>query len=255
MALIGQNPPKIHNLQAKIKDLESQLRTLQDENHQLRRQQGISFYLFINLPFEIRASIWEYALPDRRVLRVSDLPVPDLPNVYHSAGIFFCSAYPPALLHVCQESRKVALTQFKSFFEKGWRGEISRPIYFRPKLDVLYLDSERLGGIARDNPEINEIESIAIPNRLCTEPERIWSANNQPCFQGMKRLLLVEASEWPSNRCCATVELSPDAASKQKELKWTEYIARQRDFDPDYVPNIQQVEAVVAELVYNNSYF
>lgn len=168
---------------------------------------------------------------------------------------FFCSARPPALLHTCGEPREVALAHFKPFFEKGYESKTSRPIYFRPKLDILYIDSVNFR-IPLEYPEVNEVETIAIPMQsLCN----FWIAGepSEFCFRGMTRLLLVTALErpWPSNRCCATVELSPDADSKARELEWTDYIARERLYrNVRSVPNIQHVEAVIGKFVRENRY-
>ncbi|KAI1291677.1 hypothetical protein F5Y03DRAFT_388341 [Xylaria venustula] len=214
MAFTCQDTLGIPELQAKIKDLETYFRD--------------PFFGFVNLSYELRTLIWEYALSDRRVFRIFETYQEDS---YDLTKTFFCSARLPVVLYVCKESREVALAHFRPFFEESWHGKISRPIYIRPELDILYIDSLRLGNLALDYLDINKIESIAIPS--------------------MTRLLLVKAlgKPWPSNRCCATIELSPDAAGKQKESEWAEYIATQRRF-----PNVQQVKAVVGELVCDISY-
>ncbi|KAH6889959.1 hypothetical protein B0T10DRAFT_404043 [Thelonectria olida] len=257
MDLIRQDSPDVRDLQAEIESLKARLRTVEDENQQLRRRHGTSFPL-MDLPLELRMLVWEHALPDRRVLRIAELPTGE---IYGAGATFFCSAAPPVLLHICRESREFALTHFKPFFEKIFESKkMSRPIYFRPKLDILYFDSDILSSqIALGYPEVNDIESIAIRHDR-NGPKRLWNygyhgAIGTSCLTGMTRLLLVEALEWPwpSNRCCATIELSPDPAGKQKELEWTDFIARDRHSD-HYVPNIQHVEAVLGKFFQNNSY-
>lgn len=115
-------------------------------------------------------------MAERRVLRISELPRGEYdfgPALL--AEIFFCSAHLPALLHACGEFREFALACFEPFFGKDSEGKIPGPIYFRPKLDILYLDSERVYGLALENPDINKTDSIAIPNYL--KPNRVWSGD------------------------------------------------------------------------------
>ncbi|OJD27146.1 hypothetical protein ACJ73_01454 [Blastomyces percursus] len=249
MDLLAQNI--VHNLQAEIEDLKARLRKVEAENQQLRYQQATCFPL-MELPPEIRVLVWKDALPNRRVLRISELPA----SGYEPGEKMFCSARPPVLLHVCVESREVALAHFKPFFREKCESKMPRPIYFRPKLDILYIDVRTPDDISEEYPEVNEIESIAIQIR----PPR--SIDLRGTMTGMTSLFLVTALEepWPLNRCCSTVELSPDPARKESELEWTDYISRMRrrdrnNFPPlPKFPNIQHVEAVVGKLVRNNCY-
>ncbi|KAF5554088.1 plp-dependent transferase, partial [Fusarium phyllophilum] len=82
----------------------------------------------------------------------------------HEPGpISFCSARSPVLLHVCREFREVVVEQFEPMFNKTIESEeMTRPIYFRPKVDVLFLDLDWYGRIAL-YPEIDRIESVAFP--------------------------------------------------------------------------------------------
>ncbi|KAM5357450.1 hypothetical protein ACJZ2D_016250 [Fusarium nematophilum] len=248
MDIVHQDlPPYVRDLIAENENLKAQLRAVEDDNREPRRQHGKSF---MDLALELRLLIWEFALPDRRVLRVAELPTAR--GTYEPGPAFFCSARPPALLHVCRESREVALTHFRPLFKKNIEsGEITRPIYFRPKFDILYLDLDWYGRIA-SYPEVDEIESIALPHDG-NKPSRVWGDG---LFAGMTRLLLVAALDqpWPANRCCETVEFLPDPASKEEELEWIDYIAKARGSDDD-VPNIRHVEAVVAKRVRKNWYF
>ncbi|QSS65613.1 hypothetical protein I7I51_06459 [Histoplasma capsulatum] len=124
-----------------------------------------------------------------------------------------------------------------------------RPIYFRPKLDILYIDVMFPDEITSEYPEVNEIESIAIPIR---SPRNLDLSGK---MTGMKSLFLVTALEepWPWNRCCSTIELSPNPDHKERELEWTDYISMIRRYERNFpnrpkVPNIEHVEAVVGKL-------
>lgn len=242
---LPQDSPNVRDMQAEIEDLKARLRIAEDQNRQLRHKQGTSF---MELPFELRMLIWESAIPDQRVLRICE--VPNTRDDDHEPGepglTFFCSARPPVLFHICRESRKVALAHFKPFFEKKTsQDEIARPIYFRPKVDILYIDADRgPGAISPIYPEVTEVESIAIP-----ASEDPWFNGR---FLGLKRLFLVTALEepWPSNRCCATIELSPNPAGKQQELNWTDWISKYGR----NIANVQRVKSVVGKLVHNNCY-
>ncbi|QSS66997.1 hypothetical protein I7I51_03209 [Histoplasma capsulatum] len=242
MDLLAQNI--VHNLQAEIEDLTARLRKVEAENQQLRYQQGTCFPL-MELPPEIRILVWKNALPNRRVLRISELPA----SGYEPREKMFCSARPPVLLHICRESREVALAHFRPFFSEKCGSEMPRPIYFRPKLDILYIDVMFLDEITSEYPEVNEIESIAIPIR---SPRNLDLSGK---MTGMKSLFFVTALEepWPWNRCCSTVELSPNPDRKERELEWTDYISMIRCYERNFpnrpkVPNIEHVEAVVGKL-------
>ncbi|OJD20358.1 hypothetical protein ACJ73_08310 [Blastomyces percursus] len=248
MDLLAQNI--VHNLQAEIEDLKARLRKVEAENQQLRYQQGTCFPL-MELPPEIRILVWKNALPNRRVLRISELPA----SGYEPREKMFCSARPPVLLHICKESRDVALAHFRPFFREICGSKMPRPIYFRPKLDILYIDVMSPDEITSEYPEVNEIESIAIPIQ---SPRNLDLSGK---MTGMKSLFLVTALEepWPWNRCCSTIELSPNPDRKERELEWTDYISMIRRYERNFpnrpkFPNVEHVEAVVGKLVCNNCY-
>ena len=61
-----------------------------------------TFTLFTNLPTELQIKIWGFALPGPRIIQC-----------HHSKGsVSFNGARPPTALHVCQLSRKIALSVF-----------------------------------------------------------------------------------------------------------------------------------------------
>lgn len=130
--------------------------------------------------------------------------------------------------------------------------EISRPIYIRPKLDVLFLDFLDISVLADTYPKVNEIESVAIHSRAVKT--MIWEGRG---FSGMKKLLVV-TSENPNerrlpNRCCTAIKLSPDATDKA-QLEWEEALSSCPPWSRlDFLANIQP-EGVVAEFIHRNSY-
>ncbi|KAK8084228.1 hypothetical protein PG997_005499 [Apiospora hydei] len=236
--------PEVSRLQAQIKDLEDQIYALNDQNRQLLRQQPTRFHS-MGLPPELRNLIWEQALPDRRVLRIVDYST-DMYNTHP----FFCFARAPVLLHVCRESRGVALAHFKPLFET----EVSRPVYFRPKFDILHLSPNAIADFAEEYPDIGEVESIAIPR---DDMKYYWhELTNSGHFKSMTRLLLVGSSKLGSqtHRCCAIINLSPDRASQQQEsFLWEEFIDCKRA-EADWPPDLRHVEAVVATIVRHDCY-
>jgi hypothetical protein len=100
---------------------------------------------------ELRLQIWEYTLPKQRVIRVGEC----------HGGFRVYGAHPPVALHVCYESREVALKRFKPTLI----GEdiIPRPIFYQAQADILYLDipgSEY--SFARLYPEICQASTVAL---------------------------------------------------------------------------------------------
>lgn len=68
------------------------------------------FHLFLELPYEIRAIIWELCLPHR----VQEIEVPrnDIRWPYESCrqvSAYMANRRPPAISRVCRESRAVAM--------------------------------------------------------------------------------------------------------------------------------------------------
>lgn len=210
-------------------------------------------FRFAYLPAELRRFIWEFSLPGPQVLRVTERCAAE------DVEMFFCSARPPALLHACRESRYVASAHYKPFFRKGNSDTIPRPIYFRPKIDILFLDfygPEGIDDFVLRHPDANKIESIAI---RAEHPYSMWvrkdHEDGEPkySFLGMKRLLSVNEEaipKFPSNRCCASVELLPLSGGIDSE--WTEYIAKERQSGRK-VPDIE-VKAVEAKFFRTHCY-
>ena len=175
------------------------------------------------------------------------------------------------LLHTCKESRQIALQHFKPFFLNQVVRTTTRPIYFRPKLDVLFIDLydvEDIFDLVRYFPEVNEIEIIAMP--LSLRRRCIWGPFTNPgdednnedagnheqyCCVSMKNLLLVRhiTTTRLSNRCCATITMLDDFAGRNKVLKWKRYVQRKRHLDSK-VPDVRHIKAVTAEVVCHHCY-
>jgi hypothetical protein len=114
-----------------------------------------AFTLFNNLPLELRYLVWEYALPDARLIQVEARPIgtynPYDPS-WSRSGIFFHSdAFnPPALLSACRESREIALAAFQICFYAtpdsiNIRDEVlitNPPVWFQPERGTIYLTDE-----------------------------------------------------------------------------------------------------------------
>ncbi|KUJ17764.1 uncharacterized protein LY89DRAFT_781900 [Mollisia scopiformis] len=95
------------------------------------------FHVFPNLPVELRLKIWEAACLEARVIRFMGHPNPDdtpyeirPPTVYSKAKV-------PAILHVNNESRQVALVSYTLWSPMGCKN--NDPIYFNHSLDFMYI--------------------------------------------------------------------------------------------------------------------
>jgi hypothetical protein len=66
----------------------------------------IAFTLFTSLPSELRIKIWKYSLPEPRVVPV---------RYNRAAKQYTSTTAPPALLHVCSESRSLFLSTYTKF--------------------------------------------------------------------------------------------------------------------------------------------
>jgi hypothetical protein len=76
------------------------------------------FICFSRLPFELRRTIWIFALPGPRSVFIKTKP--KIPNIHNSDSYdYVCViATPPAILHTSHESREVALEFYELSF---WR--------------------------------------------------------------------------------------------------------------------------------------
>jgi hypothetical protein len=105
-----------------------------------------TFPRFSKLPAELRLQIWKYAQPEDRYFTINFVKIFDIKIVTKSWSIS-CSQRSPALLFVCQESRKETLLDYLPIRSRSFEGEETRTLYFNAKIDVVYIS------FAQDAPE------------------------------------------------------------------------------------------------------
>ena len=112
------------------------------------------FVWFSKLPFELRADIWERALPqESRVVKVCQ----DSDRMSFEVQGRNRVAIPTSLLHASQESRSVSLKVYE-VFQGGWHGS---PIYFDFKNDTLCTsDESRLGSAHPEHKSFFQVDSV-----------------------------------------------------------------------------------------------
>jgi hypothetical protein len=156
----------------------------------LQGERPCTFHAFPNLPAELQNMIWRYSLPGPRVIRAAYIEGED----YAKGSFVFRDACPPAVLHVCQNSRREALIFYQSLSEsvstnsvfeydsefeceatdddqsQDSRSRIQRPrsIYFDPTLDTIYLMGPYFQkgplylDFTRGFPDLKKIQSLAM---------------------------------------------------------------------------------------------
>ncbi|CAK7220708.1 hypothetical protein SCUCBS95973_004254 [Sporothrix curviconia] len=73
------------------------------------------FHNFMGLPGELRNMVWQYALPERRVYEIMDVPHAKK-KMKAVDGLMFANIHhepPPALASVCQESRSLVMDHYR----------------------------------------------------------------------------------------------------------------------------------------------
>jgi hypothetical protein len=91
------------------------------------------FRLFSSLPTELRVKIWGIALSIPRNVNIICQPSDGFTNLFKS------SDRPPALLHICHESRSEALEIYKPLFQTE-----SSPIYVAYSQDIIIVSDNVL---------------------------------------------------------------------------------------------------------------
>jgi hypothetical protein len=94
---------------------------------------------FKTLPIDIRLLIWEMVLPDGAVHEIHPCS-----KLMVGGKMMFRSNHgtPPAILSVCQESRRIALQNLKVFYYRAPTDtKRIRPFYFNPRRDTLFLNT------------------------------------------------------------------------------------------------------------------
>jgi 2EXR family len=148
-------------LQGQVKDLARKLeRTCCCFHHESQE-----FPYFSKLPPELRRKIWRHALPGPRVVNFDFIYRPRQPMPHFEANYGA-----PTLLHVCHESREVALESYELLFQSK---ESSRPaIYFDLKRDTLCFTLEtipiRIVLFLEDMPraDIRRVRYLAVGTEL-----------------------------------------------------------------------------------------
>jgi len=124
------------------------------------------FICFSRLPFELRRTIWIFALPGPRPVFIKTRP--KIPNIHNSDSYdYVCViATPPAILHTSHESREVAL----EFYELSFGG-ISKghPVYIDFQMDILYLKG--WGSVAYLRDEIEIVDAPLYPDYYPDTPK------------------------------------------------------------------------------------
>jgi hypothetical protein len=96
------------------------------------------FPQFSSLPVEIRLQIWEAAFPGPRIHELHPCG-----KLQHGRLMFRSNAStPPVVLHVCQESRYVALKHYEVMdYDPSFPAKPVRKFYFNPRADTLFLNT------------------------------------------------------------------------------------------------------------------
>jgi hypothetical protein len=99
------------------------------------------FPKFSQLPAELQLMIWEFAIPEPRVIRFS--------SQFHGWSL---AQTHPGILHACYESRKEALKRYQTAFSVALR----KPVYFDFARDTLeFGDFTALDTFSKRNTQFN----------------------------------------------------------------------------------------------------
>ncbi|GKZ28966.1 hypothetical protein AbraIFM66950_002213 [Aspergillus brasiliensis] len=160
-----------------------------------------SFFLFPQLPREIRDIIWRFCLPGPQIVEFdrpicNDEPCYGLCEIHHRYHLRL-----PVLAAVCQESRRLVL---RAYYNPETDAEIPRPDYpaayrhvrFRPGIDILHFnwDEGDEGGYDFENGENNAIPYFcavtrkAVHNPISITDRHLRQEFNDPFFAGSVRV-------------------------------------------------------------------
>ncbi|KAI3337611.1 hypothetical protein HD806DRAFT_44544 [Xylariaceae sp. AK1471] len=124
---------------------------------------GPRFYLFSQLPPELRLILWSFSLPESRIvtIRCGARWVPGFQGHLNDGQSIQCSSPSPVPtnLHVCRESRFEALGRYKLLF--GLMGQPGT-IYFDPLRDTLYFGAR--DGFASSEAHLNTFMAMISPS-------------------------------------------------------------------------------------------
>ncbi|KUI64074.1 hypothetical protein VM1G_10856 [Cytospora mali] len=164
--------------------------------------QGKTFHLFSRLPAELRWKIWAFNLPGPRIVSIkcgpeslSSLPGLDSGGRLSPSSSSGCTspAAIPTNLHVCHESRREALRQYRSSF-----GIARQPgqVFFAPDQDVLYFGPR--DGFMASEANLRTILSMCDPvelaqvKRVAINDALFWSR-----LPGLQELIFIPRDENP----------------------------------------------------------
>lgn len=192
MASDIQRELEVSTLQAENVQLKSLVNILTTENKRLQRQ--IIVFPLMELPTELRMSIWSAMVADPRVIRI---------RKRYRRLHFGCSSPPPITLHICGESRDHTLRLFKVFRLSS--DIIPRPVYFRPNLDTFFLDMNTgLLEFVWQHQEVKEVHTIAIAKNALyniTSPTLLFDIRRPALLDRSKLLVVTGRLTDPCHRC------------------------------------------------------
>ncbi|KAF4627900.1 hypothetical protein G7Y89_g10256 [Cudoniella acicularis] len=173
----------------------------------------LEFAHFPLLPTEIRLKIWKIASQSPRTLEL----------LYrHTGRELRCLQAPPAILHVCRESRELGLQVYHLCFGSAKRGFLPH-IYFNPANDIVYFGSRQY------DDEILYINDY------------FRNMSGEICIPERDHIQYLAISEplWKDQRCPFTYVLNiprmQEALSRLKELIFVKN-------PPSYIPGGSETE-------------
>ncbi|KAE9380302.1 hypothetical protein N431DRAFT_395026 [Stipitochalara longipes BDJ] len=180
---------------------------------------GANFPSFNKLPLELRLKIWKMTIEERRLVPIRT----------SKDRLGFNSPTPiPAALHVCSESREVALKTYKLSFGSRTDSFKAR-IFFNFDQDTLYFRSERdrnsnlphtcigVFGTGINEQERNRIQSVVIDINTATFASRYVNLQQ---WKGIRELRL----------CIEQHRLDVEGTLQLRELKKNERWAFVKDY-------------------------
>ena len=150
----------LRHIMNRIRVLENEV-TLRASSSASRGKPSSMFVLFPKLPTELRLQIWKYAIPGARKITLKRRKNSSQLSV--TTPSLTASPYTPDILHVCQESRAMALEYYQVSFAK----ECTRPMYFNPNQDVvLCLAKEKRSGVLQSQHFFDAIYKSRKPTEI-----------------------------------------------------------------------------------------
>jgi hypothetical protein len=181
------------------------------------------FPSFSKLPLELRLKIWKMTTEERRVVLI---------RTSEQSWKFTSSSPIPAALHVCSESREVALKTYKLSFGSRTDGFTAR-VFFNFNQDTLYFRGEWNGspnepqsyigvfGTGVKEEERDRIQSLAVNmNTGASSPDAACRNINFQQWKGLRELRL----------CSEEQRLDLESNLQLREVKENDQWAVARDY-------------------------